>query len=664
MLRNLNYDLPIRIKPCMKKIAQVSLVLVFAMLFHQFLTAQITGLAGTLSQLQVRVTNINSANNSVDVTSAAGFAIGDTVLLIQMKGATVNETNTASFGNIDDLGNAGQYEFATICDVTGNTVTFTNNILNPYTIAGHVQMIQVPVYQNVVIGGTITADAWDLSTGTGGVMVVAARGWLRLNAPVRMNGAGFSGGWDLNSYSPCDCNCAFGGGPTFTDFHYNSGNCRAASKGESIADSVSGKEFGKGKLAAGGGGGNDHNAGGGGGGNYGAGGQGGTTNNPSCFFGSYCRGNDAGIGGLSLATYINSNNRIFLGSGGGSGHDNNTTGTPGVNGGGIIIIIADSLEGGNRPIEAKGADQLFAAQGDGSGGGGGGGTVILNVRAYGPGNLTVDVSGGKGGDNSWGGSATNCKGPGGGGGGGVIYTSGAGMPGTATAIVSGGQSGTNAGATCNGNSLGATNGGNGAVLSNWAYRSSGTSFVGCLLPVEYASFAATAIDNGVRLDWMTAFESNNSHFEVQRSADGSRFQPIGRVDGTGNSFSPNTYTYLDATPVSGTSWYRLRQIDLNGASSYSEVRSVTFAGKAPLIRNVYPNPVRDGILHVTLDVAASSNMQLEIYDPSGRVAYTVSESFTPGEATLQLPVNALAAGVYFLKVSGQGRTGIRKFIVR
>ncbi|HHG83983.1 MAG TPA: hypothetical protein ENJ82_04475, partial [Bacteroidetes bacterium] len=269
----------------MKKIAQICFVLVFAMLTSSFVIGQITGLAGTLNQLKVRVTNVNNSNNSVNVSSAAGFALGDTVLLIQMKGATVNETNTASFGNINDIGNAGQYEFATICDVTGNTITFTNNILNTYTISGHVQLIQVPVYQNVVVGGTLRGDAWDLNTGTGGVMVVVARGWLRMNAPARMNGTGFRGGWDLNSYAPCDCNCSFGGGPTFTDYHYNSGNCRSSSKGESIADSVSGKEFGKGKLAAGGGGGNDHNAGGGGGGNYGAGGVGGITLNPSCFFG-------------------------------------------------------------------------------------------------------------------------------------------------------------------------------------------------------------------------------------------------------------------------------------------------------------------------------------------------------------------------------------------
>lgn len=624
--------------------------------------AQITGLAGTLGNSMVKVTNVNPPGNSVTVTSVAGFAIGDTVLIIQMKGATVDQTNTAAFGDIQDIGSAGAYEFATICDVIGTTVTFSNVLLNSYDPNNYVQLVHVPVYQNVVIGGTLTEAGWDVNTGTGGVMVVAARGWLRVNSPVRMNGKGFKGGWDLNSYGSCDCNC--GAAPQFPDYHYPSGSCRSSSKGESIADSIPGKEFGRGKLAAGGGGGNDHNAGGGGGAHYGTGGIGGTTINPSCFFfGGYCRGQYPGVGGLSLATYVTNDNRLYLGSGGGSGHDNNTTGTKGANGGGIIILIADSIEGGNRQLEAIGDGQLFNAVGDGAGGGGAGGTVVVVTRAYGPGALTLNVSGGKGGDNSWSASATNCKGPGGGGGGGVIRAATASLPGNYTTIVTGGLSGRQVGATNNGQTNGATNGANGALITNWVYRTGVIPFSSCLLPVEFLSFEASPLKTLVRLDWATSWESNSSYFEVQRSINGATFLPIGRVNAAGNSSDGETYRFLDDAPLNGTLWYRLREVDLNGASYYSEVRSVKYTGPTPVLRAVYPNPVSGNAINVDILMPENGPLNLQVIDATGRIVIDASHELGRGDNRLEIPVEKLPAGIYFLKVNGNSQSGIRKFVV-
>ncbi|MEM0997734.1 MAG: T9SS type A sorting domain-containing protein [Bacteroidota bacterium] len=646
----------------MNKTFGIGSVLALLLLLQATVSAQITGLAGTLGNDMVKVTNVDAANNSVDVTSSAAFSIGDTVLVMQMKGASIDINNASTFGDINDIANAGGYEFATICDVQGNTITFTNLLLNNYDPDGYVQLIRVPVYQNVVIGGTLTEQAWNVNTGVGGVMVVAARGWLRVNAPVRMNGTGFAGGWDMNGYAPCDCNC--GAAPQYQDYYYNSGNCRSAAKGESIADSIPGREFGRGKLAAGGGGGNDHNSGGAGGANYGAGGNGGTTINPSCFFfGGYCRGQFAGVGGVALSSPIASNDRIFLGSGGGSGHDNNTTGTPGASGGGIIILIADSIEGGNRQLEAIGNGQLFNAVGDGSGGGGAGGTIILNTRAYGPGALTLNVAGGKGGDNSWGGSSTNCKGPGGGGGGGAIWSATATIPANYTTLVTGGIAGSNVGATCNGMSLGAGAGGAGAVLNNWVFRTSFNPFSGCVLPVEYAYFNATAEDAQVALDWGTTYESNSAYFDVQRSFNGATFTSIGRVNSAGNSASGETYRFIDDAPVAGELWYRLREVDQNGASLYSEIRSVFFDGIVPELQSVYPNPVSGNDLNIELLMPAAGNIDLELVDIQGRTLLRIQEALSKGSRTLQLPVGSFADGFYLLKVNGARQT-VRKVVIR
>ncbi|MEM7036229.1 MAG: hypothetical protein AAF570_04550 [Bacteroidota bacterium] len=432
-------------------------MLVATLFFGLTLKAQVTNIGGLLNNTMTPVTGFAGATNSLNVASAAGLSVGDTVLIIQMKGATINETNSANFGNITDIGSAGNYEFAQICDIAGTTLTFDFQLLNNYDPNGFTQIIRVPNYENVNVNSILTEQRWNVNNGVGGVLVFAARGYVQLSADIEMTGDGFWGGWDLNTYTPtCDCGCA-PGDPQFANYYYATGNCRSACKGEGIADSIPTKEFGRGKQANGGGGGNDHNAGGGGGANYGAGGIGGNTNNPSCFFGGYCRGANPGVGGLGLGpTYYSiAQNRIFAGGGGGSGHDNNTTGTRGVAGGGIIIILADSIDGAGRTIASNGLSVLAPAQGDGSGGGGAGGTIVMDVRAYSGNGLTLEASGGRGGNNSWGGSNTNCKGPGGGGGGGLLWSRNGGFPGSVATDVTGGASGSNIGATCNGNSMGA-----------------------------------------------------------------------------------------------------------------------------------------------------------------------------------------------------------------
>ena len=105
----------------------------FLLVFSSRLNAQsIGGIVNTYTA----VTNITP--NSVTVSSAAGFSVGDRVLLIQMKGATINQTNTASFGQIVALGSAGNFEFTNIASINGNTITFVTNLCKPFSVAGKV----------------------------------------------------------------------------------------------------------------------------------------------------------------------------------------------------------------------------------------------------------------------------------------------------------------------------------------------------------------------------------------------------------------------------------------------------------------------------------------------------------------------------------------------
>lgn len=392
------------------------------------------------------VLGFDPCKNQVNVEDAAGFGVGDTVLIIQMKGAVIDGSNTAGFGNILDYRNAGHYEFNYIRSITGNVVELENILQGQYDIpAGKAQLIRVPSYKSVVVGGTLTCPDWDGNKG--GVLVLNVQDTVELQAAINVSGKGFRGG-------------AVGGG-------FSCGNMAAwaapvgtgGTKGEGIADFIVQKEAGGAALANGGGGAYAANSGGGGGGNAGAGGVGG-------FHSNTCPQPTQSINGGALD--YTPGNRIFLGGGGGGGQqDNNQPVAPGGNGGGIVIIKADRLNCNNQQIIANGASVTTLVRDEGGGGGGAGGSVLLFVNNY-SGNLSIEAKGGDGSSNDNQIYPSRCHGPGGGGGGGWIGISSPSLPGFINANLAAGRAGVvlNPSSACFNTTNGAGSGFDGSVLNN------------------------------------------------------------------------------------------------------------------------------------------------------------------------------------------------------
>src|ERR1035437_5066386 len=88
------------------------------------------------------VTSVGS--QSVSVVSSSGFNTNDRVLIIQMKGATINTANSPVFGTITSYNDAGNYEFATISSIAGTTISFVSPLIKTYTATGFVQLVKVP----------------------------------------------------------------------------------------------------------------------------------------------------------------------------------------------------------------------------------------------------------------------------------------------------------------------------------------------------------------------------------------------------------------------------------------------------------------------------------------------------------------------------------------
>ena len=111
------------------------------------------------------------------------------------------------------------------------------------------------------------------------------------------------------------------------------------------------------------------------------------------------------------------------------------------------------------------------------------------------------------------------------------------------------------------------------------------------LPVTLTHFTATPKGSTTHLHWSTATELNNDGFEVQRSADGRRWEKLGWVAGQGTTQQRQDYTFVDEAPLAGQGYYRLRQVDYDGQYEYSPVASVRLGQPGPFA--VFPNPARE-----------------------------------------------------------------------
>lgn len=111
------------------------------------------------------------------------------------------------------------------------------------------------------------------------------------------------------------------------------------------------------------------------------------------------------------------------------------------------------------------------------------------------------------------------------------------------------------------------------------------------LPVKLVSFEAQALEKEVVVQWKTATETNTSHFEVERSADGVVFAPFATVNASGNSNEEKAYRVVDPQPLQGKAYYRLKMIDQDHHWEYSPVRLVTTTAKDAV--RILSNPVQD-----------------------------------------------------------------------
>lgn len=163
------------------------------------------------------------------------------------------------------------------------------------------------------------------------------------------------------------------------------------------------------------------------------------------------------------------------------------------------------------------------------------------------------------------------------------------------------------------------------------------------LPVELGSFEGTKGKTNINLRWVTLSEVNNSHFELERSNDGIRFEMIGKIEGKGNTLETSVYDFVDEQPSNGINYYQLKQVDFDGQYEYSNVISIEMDFEKSEL-NISPNPVREKTKIILGEVFP--NTILEIVSPTGQIVKEISVNNTVEEIDMQ----DLPNGIYFFRI--------------
>lgn len=556
------------------------------------------------------------------------ISAGDLLLIVQIQNANINDANTSNYGAGNGTGRgftggtAGFYEYAIAFNsvpLSGGTAIVTspltrNYISNSATASNRgkqtYQVIRVPQYSSATIAGTVSAAAWNGTSG--GVVAFDVAGTLTMSGgTISAAGKGFRGGGGRNLTG------ASGG--SNTDYRSQSTVDHHASKGEGIVgtpryvyngsilidtgvEGYPSGSYARGAPGNAGGGGTDgspsnntENSGGGGGGNGGVGGVGGNS-----------WSSNLAIGGIGGAAFSAAANRVLLGGGGGAGTNNNKSAetASGGAGGGIVMVRAGAMTGAGY-VNVNGAaapDSKPDCCGDGAGGGGAGGSIIL-IANSGLSGITASANGGKGGNTL---VATDKHGPGGGGGGGVILSNGA----LSAASTAGGANGT----TSSSSPYGAESGGTGSVNNSISASS-----------VNGTSQGAACLPN------LTVAKSTSTPALTMTSAGDTATYKI-TVSNAANRGTATALTISDALPqpiANAFTYATTTSVTLAGGASRSPVNSPTAGAANPGWGTFYiPG---GGSVEIIFTTAVAANT------PSGTYQ-------NPATATYLDPVRTTATG--------------------
>jgi len=195
-----------------------------------------------------------------------------------------------------------------------------------------------------------------------------------------------------------------------------------------------------------------------------------------------------------------------------------------------------------------------------------------------------------------------------------------------------------------------------------------------IVPVELTSFTAVQETEGITLRWMTATETNNLGFEIERGMNDIKsemvWSTIGFIPGAGTTTGIKEYSFIDkVTGINtGTINYRLKQIDYNGSVNYLQTLSVTLLPVEFSLSQNYPNPFNP-VTTIKYSVPTSlksqtSKVKLTVFDILGNEVTTLVDEYkAAGNYEVKFEAGNFASGMYIYRLQSNGFVETRKMML-
>ena len=171
------------------------------------------------------------------------------------------------------------------------------------------------------------------------------------------------------------------------------------------------------------------------------------------------------------------------------------------------------------------------------------------------------------------------------------------------------------------------------------------------LPVKLSSFTGNLRSDVCTLNWSTANEANSNRFDIEHSTDGLQFNTIGSVLSKGSNQSVNNYSYTDRSPVKGTNYYRLKQVDLDGKFEVTDVIKIEFNKGTNASLSISPNPVINNNINLSLNNVTPGQYSLLLYNDKGQLLMKQDVDHNGSSNTIKLSLpSSLTKGLYTVQL--------------
>jgi subtilisin family serine protease/PKD repeat protein len=180
-------------------------------------------------------------------------------------------------------------------------------------------------------------------------------------------------------------------------------------------------------------------------------------------------------------------------------------------------------------------------------------------------------------------------------------------------------------------------------------------------PIEWLDFTAEKVDDKVSLNWVTAQETGQESYTVQRSFDGIRFENLDLQSSPGRSDEPVFYEFLDEKPSPGSNFYRIQRREQDGSIINSEMISVRFVNSAMQML-VFPNP-STGPLSIQILAQQNERGRLRLLSSLGKVCWEEEVTLRTGEQAWSFDGSQLSPGIYYVELSLEDHRRVAKVVL-